>query len=306
MKILIIGYSDIVKRRVLPSIENIKSIKTFDVASKTGKIQENKKLDSIFKNYDTALKKSDANLVYISLPNSFHYSYSKKALEMNKNVIVDKPAIVKLNQLQILEKLVNQNGLAISMSSVFNHHKCWNKFKILSLKNNEEGTLVVNFSIPKLHKNNIRMSKKLGGGAINDMGIYASNIGSLFWESSIKELSINKTFDKQVDIGFNVMATYGDGKELIGSFGFNKIYKNQVEYHGSMFSTKYERVFSPPPDLDTYITKETNKTSKEYKVGYDDSFTNYLNYVTKKLKNEKQTLNKEFFKKNYEYEKFLK
>ena len=102
------------------------------------------------------------------------------------------------------------------------------------------------------------------------------------------------------------MATYGDGKELIGSFGFNKIYKNQVEYHGSMFSTKYERVFSPPPDLDTYITKETNKTSKEYKVGYDDSFTNYLNYVTKKLKNEKQTLNKEFFKQNYEYEKFLK
>ena len=119
-------------------------------------------------------------------------------------------------------------------------------------------------------------------------------------------LLLNKTFDKQVDIGFNVMATYGDGKELIGSFGFNKIYKNQVEYHGSMFSTKYERVFSPPPDLDTYITKETNKTSKEYKVGYDDSFTNYLNYVTKKLKNEKQSLNKEFFKQNYEFEKFLK
>ena len=111
-----------------------------------------------------------------------------------------------------------------------------------------------------------------------------------------KELSINKTFDKQVDIGFNVMASYGDGKELIGSFGFNKIYKNQVEYRSSMFILNM-REFSPPPDLDTYIIKETNKPSKEYKVGYDDSFTNYLNYVTKKLKNEKQSLNKEFLNK---------
>ena len=150
------------------------------------------------------------------------------------------------------------------MSSFLNHHKCWN-VQINVIKNNKVGTLVANFSIPKLHKNNIRMSKKLGGGAINDMGIYASNIGNLFWESSIKELSINKTFDKQVDIGFNVMASYGDGNELIGSFGFNKIYKIQVEYHGSIFSTKYERVFSPPPDLDTYIIKETNKTPKNIK-----------------------------------------
>ena len=44
MKILIIGYSDIVKRRVLPSIENIKSIKTFDVASKTGKNSKKQKI----------------------------------------------------------------------------------------------------------------------------------------------------------------------------------------------------------------------------------------------------------------------
>ena len=71
--------------------------------------------------------------------------------------------------------------------------------------------------------------------------------------------------------------------------------------------TKYDRVFSPPPNLDTYITKETkNKGNKNYVIGYDDSFKNYLTYVIKYLNNDRKQINREFFNQNYEYEKLLR
>ena len=38
-----------------------------------------------------ALKNSDADIVYISLANSNHYFWAKKALENGYHVIVDKP-----------------------------------------------------------------------------------------------------------------------------------------------------------------------------------------------------------------------
>ena len=307
MKILILGYSDIVKRRVVPSLLEINQIKSIDIASKSRNIKKNVKLSNIYKDYDEGLNKSDAELVYISLPNSLHYQYSIKTLNRNKNVIVDKPAITKLNQLEKIEDIIKEKQLGISMSSVFQYHKCWKKFKSISLKNSKEGTLVANFTIPKLNKDNIRMSKRLDGGAFHDMAIYASNAGYIFWETPLEKLSLFKSSENGLITGFNVIINYGRGKEFIGRFGFNKTYTNQIQYHGLNFSTKYDRVFSPPPNLETYITKETkNKGIKSYMIGYDDSFKNYLTYVIKYLNNDRKKLCREFFDQNYEYEKLLR
>ena len=66
MKVLILGYSNIVRRRIL-SVFKEKKIQLF-IASKSHKnqIQGVKKQ---FKSYEIAIKKCKPNLVYISLPN---------------------------------------------------------------------------------------------------------------------------------------------------------------------------------------------------------------------------------------------
>ncbi len=304
MQILIIGYSDIVRRRVIPSLLKVNDITSIDLASKSTNFSKDF-IENRFDDYNQAIKYSNAGLVYISLPNNLHYRFSKLALLHNKNVIVDKPAITRKNQLSPLIKLSAEKNLAISMSSVFNHHKCWNKFKKISLKENDHGTLSLSFTIPKLNKDNIRMSKKLHGGAINDMAIYASNIGQLFWEKNLEKLSIYKQEKNNLVIGFNLIASYGNKKEMIGNFGFEKLYKNEVNYFGYNFNTKYERVFSPPPDFKTKIIKETNKKKNVIDVGKDDTFLNYFKYVLKNIKNDRHKLREEFIMQNKEYLKYL-
>ena len=107
-------------------------------------------------------------------------------------------------------------------------------------------------------------------------------------------------------IGFTVLANYGNGKDLIGNFGFEKNYKNNVTYLGENFETSYDRVFSPPIDFETKIIRNKNEDLKEFLVGKDDVFKNYFNYVFKNVQNNKKILREEFRKINQEYLNYLR
>ena len=305
MKILILGYSDIVKRKILPEINSSKDITKIDIASRTIKELENPKpVNKIFNNYLEAIEKSDAEIVYISLPNNLHFEYCISALKNKKNVVVDKPAILNINETDKIYDTAIQNKVFVSMSCVFNLHNCWVKFNNLIDGSKSNGVLYVNFTIPKLESDNIRLSKKLGGGAFNDMAIYASTAGLLFWNKNAKTVKIHRFDENGLNLGFTVNANYGNGKEMIGNFGFEKDYKNEVRFVDTGSSYKYSRVFSPPPDFQTTVDVEKDGNTKTINVGKDNTFRNYLNHITNNFKN-KKLLSEEFLRYNLEYEKYI-
>ena len=61
-----------------------------------------------FSNYEVALSSSSANIVYISLPNSLHFNWAKKALLAGYHVIIDKPLAYKLSETRKLIKLAKK------------------------------------------------------------------------------------------------------------------------------------------------------------------------------------------------------
>ena len=305
MKILILGYSDIVKRKILPEINSSKDITKIDIASRTIKELENPKpVNKIFNNYLETIEKSDAEIVYISLPNNLHFEYCISALNNKKNVVVDKPAILNINETDKIYDTAIQNKVFVSMSCVFNLHNCWVKFNNLIDGSKNNGVLYVDFTIPKLESDNIRLSKKLGGGAFNDMAIYASTAGLLFWNKNAKTVKIHRFDENGLNLGFTVNANYGNGKEMIGNFGFEKDYKNEVRFVDTSSSYKYSRVFSPPPDFQTTVDVEKDGNTKTINVGKDNTFRNYLNHITNNFKN-KKLLSDEFLRYNLEYEKYI-
>ena len=58
----------------------ITSIRTYEKIS----------FDKVYTDYDELLQ-SDVDTIYCALPNHLHYEFSKKALENDKNVIIEKP-----------------------------------------------------------------------------------------------------------------------------------------------------------------------------------------------------------------------
>ena len=170
--VLLIGYSKLAKKRLINFFVK-KEIK-ISIASKSYKGKINFAFKQ-YKNYDKALKNSNAKIVYISLPNSLHYTWANKALNLGYHVIVDKPLCDKYSDSLSLVNLAKKKNRLISEAIFFNYHSQINKsLKLLGGKKNIY-KINANFTIPKPTKGSILLSKKLKGGVVMDMGPYAAN-----------------------------------------------------------------------------------------------------------------------------------
>ena len=82
IKILIIGYSEIVRRRIIPALVQI-GVNHIDIASRTRINQVDLPegvQGTLFDDYETAFSQSKADVVYISTTNNTHAALAEKAL----------------------------------------------------------------------------------------------------------------------------------------------------------------------------------------------------------------------------------
>ena len=289
MKLLILGYSNVVKKKIIKSL--IKSKTPFSLASKSFK-KKLKYCEEQYTSYQTALSNSKADTVYVSLPNSMHYKYAKKALELNFNVIIDKPICSTSKELKKLIILSIKKNKLISEATFYNFHK---QFKLLKkfIKKEKIFQIEANFLIPKPKKYNFRLSQNLGGGAWHDMSSYISSIVSLLIKSEIKKKSVFIKKENKIITFISFLIHFKNDILYYGNFRFGASYKNQILIRSKNKEFIINRAFSPPDnqELDITINKENKKRS--IKIKPDVSFENYLKYF-KKLK-----------KKKYEWKGYL-
>ena len=283
-KILLIGYSNLARRRLIKTF-NKKKIK-FSVAS----ISNKKKIEGAynqFDDYNKAIKKSDAEIVYLSLPNSMHFKWAKKILINGYHLLVDKPITTKFGQLKNLIKISNKNKLLISEAVFFSYHNQFNYIKKFcgNLKNIEQ--LFVNFTIPMPKKNSLLSSVELGGGTIMDMGSYAASIHRIFFNEKIKKKDVIIKKNKSgLVTSFDVFFKY-DTKIFNGTFRFGGEYKNNLFIKLKHKTIEAERVFSPPDDINLNLKIKIDGKTKKIKIKKDNCFENYLSEIFKNIDNNK-------------------
>lgn len=187
MKILLLGYSNLAKKRIIKYF--IRKKYKFEVAS-ISHLKKIKNASIQYSCYDTALKKSQADIIYISLPNSFHYKWANKALSLGYHVVVDKPLCGSVFELNKLIKLSIKNNKLLTEATFFNYHEQFSKTLKLIKNSSKINKIYCNFTIPMPKKNSILQSTDLNGGALMDMGPYAASIARIFCDEKI----INKNF----------------------------------------------------------------------------------------------------------------
>lgn len=69
-------------------------------------------IPNCFTDYDAFLA-SDIDAVYIALPNSLHFDYTKRALEAGKHVLLEKPAVCTARQWDILWQTARANHVIL-------------------------------------------------------------------------------------------------------------------------------------------------------------------------------------------------
>jgi len=298
-KVLLLGHSDLAKKKIIKTF--IKNKIEFSVASRSEKyIIPGAKTQ--FKSYAEGLKKSSANIVYISLANSLHYRWAKKALNYGYHVIVDKPICENLVKIKTLINLAKKNNKLLSEAIFFDYHAQISFALKLSGGIKKIKYINSNFVIPQPKQNNFRNSKKLKGGVLMDMGCYVSSIANIFCSKKVrsKKIVITKNTQKLIN-SFNFIFEFSS-QIYTGQFKFGGEYQNNLTIYTNRKIIKLDRVFSPPINKVLNVVVKEKDNTRIYKIKNDNAFENYFNEVTQMITKKKYQY---YFEKIITINKFI-
>jgi dTDP-3,4-didehydro-2,6-dideoxy-alpha-D-glucose 3-reductase len=283
---LVVGFSSVVQRRVIPACQKVWPDQTVDVATVSrASAAASATHGTIYRDYDEALKKSGAGIVYISLPNSQHFELAKRSLESGRHVIIDKPACIDFEQADQLVAEARQRNLLIAEATVFSHHRQISRLNALRPELGPIKTVTAHFIIPPMPLENFRNHAEFGGGCLLDMGPYAAGIIRLFSSPNedanlvLHGVSRGRHPVTGVDTDFSILAMTASGTRIAGHFGFDGEYDHRLVVVAERGCITMDRVFSPPSDLDvTWRLRASNRETNE-QIGPDDAFAVFLKTV---------------------------
>jgi len=255
-----------------------------------------------FKTYEEGLKKSSADIVYISLPNSFHYKWAKKALNCGCHVIVDKPICENIDKLKNLINLAKKSNKLLSEAIFFDYHKQISLALKLSGGIKKIRYINTNFVIPKPKINNFRNSKKLKGDVLMDMGCYASSIANIFCERKIysKKIILKKN-DFNLINSLNFIFDFST-QIYTGQFKYGGEYQNNLNIYTDKKIIQLDRVFSPPDNEALNLLVKEKNIIKTYKIKKENVFEKYFLEVIEKISKRKYQY---YFEKMTNINKFV-
>lgn len=135
-------------------------------------------IKSIFYDYDEILN-SEIDTVYIALPNNLHFEFAKKALETNKNVIIEKPITSTYKEALILSKLAKEKNLFIFEAITNQYLPNYKKIQELIPSLGNIKIVQCNYSQYSSRYNSFKegnvlpaFDPKFSGGALMDLNIY--------------------------------------------------------------------------------------------------------------------------------------
>ncbi|QAU45931.1 Gfo/Idh/MocA family protein [Bradyrhizobium guangzhouense] len=283
MRLLILGYSSIAERRVIPAAAKVPSISEVSIASKSRpRPAEWPKAGRFFADYEQALRQSDADVVYLSLPNAMHELWLYASLAAGKHVVVDKPALMNAHAGRRAIAAARSAGCLVAEATVFGYHPVFAQIATLLADNGPLTQAAAQFIIPPLPIDNFRNHAELGGGCLLDMGPYAAATMRLLGGSVSRLTAIGggRHPETGVDMGFSVQAQLANGGVFSGHYSFEGEYQNRLLVVARSGSAMIERVFSPPADFRLELRHRVRNNENVEVIEPADTFANFLTSVT--------------------------
>lgn len=169
-----------------------------------------------YRNADEMLADSQVDIVYIATPHNSHYQWNKKSLESGKHVFCEKSITVNSRQLEECVAIAQEKGLVICDGTTLLHMPLYKKLNQI-ITNGAIGDVKmvqVNFgSCKEYDVTNRFFSKELAGGALLDIGVYATSFARYFMKSKPNVvLTTANYFETGVDESSGILLKNPDGE----------------------------------------------------------------------------------------------
>lgn len=219
MKLGILGTGTIVQT-LLPDLKDLGTEKAYLLA--TPRSQERAEgmveqfgLTGVVYDYDELLA-LDVDTVYVALPNSLHYEYTKRALLAGKHVILEKPAVARRHELEELAALAREKGLVLVEAVPLRHRPGFRvlreavgklgRVRLASLYYCQRSRRYDDFLRGEIHP---VFDPQKAGGALMDLNLYnIHTMVGLF--GAPKNVDYRPSIERGIDVSGVLTLDYGD------------------------------------------------------------------------------------------------
>ncbi|MBO5999674.1 MAG: Gfo/Idh/MocA family oxidoreductase [Lachnospiraceae bacterium] len=240
----ILGTANIARWGMIPGMKQADNCELYAIAGRSAekakKYQEDYGFQKAYGSYDELLRDEDVQAVYIPLPNSIHKEWVLKALKAGKHVLCEKPIGLNAAQVKEMFETAAKEGKYLMEAYAYLHTPY-----IASLQETVNSGMIGEVDyletafITQDYKEDIRLHKELGGGAMYDLGCYCTTMILSLIDSDpefvkasaeFSELGVDKMtaglirFENGVRASFNVGMILGKNTD----FRFDRLY-----IHGS-------------------------------------------------------------------------
>lgn len=231
---LLTGTGDIAKKRVAPALTAVSGSRieaVCDISIERGRaLGSLYGAEKVYTDYETALKDSAVNAVYIATPIYLHVPMSVKAIEAGKHVLVEKPLGLSEKDVQEAVKAESQSTIACACAYFRRFYPRYEMLKNM-LESGEFGKIVL-----------IRMTyfswfdprpgdpgfwrvdpEKSGGGPISDMGSHMFDvlIGLFGLPATVSAMTCISNRTWKVEDSSAMSMRMNDGALVTASFHWN-------------------------------------------------------------------------------------
>jgi len=177
----ILGTANIARWATIPGMKLSEYCEMYAIAGRSLEKAESFKkeygFEKAYGSYEELLNDENVQAVYVPLPNNIHIKWVKAALEKKKHVLCEKPLAMNAEEAREMYVTAEANGVNLMEAYAYLHSPY-----VASLKKDIESGIIgeVNYIdtafITQGYKEDFRLHKEFGGGAMYDLGCYCTTM----------------------------------------------------------------------------------------------------------------------------------
>ena len=213
----ILGTANIARYATIPGMKKAEHCELYAIAGrsleKANAFKEEYGFEKAYGSYDELIADKEVQAVYIPLPNNLHLNWVEAALKSGKHVLCEKPLALNAEEAKQMYTVARENGVYLMEAYAYLHSPY-----VQSLKDDIASGVIGDVDyiesafITQGYKEDFRLHKEFGGGALYDLGCYCTTmILSLIDSDPDFVKAVAEFSDEAVDVNTAAIVRFKNG-----------------------------------------------------------------------------------------------
>ena len=213
----ILGTANIARYATIPGMKKAEHCELYAIAGrsleKANAFKEEYGFEKAYGSYDELITDKEVQAVYIPLPNNLHFKWVEAALKNGKHVLCEKPLALNADEAKRMFEVAKANGVYLMEAYAYLHSPY-----VQSLKDDIASGVIGQVDyiesafITQGYKEDFRLHKEFGGGALYDLGCYCTTmILSLIDSEPDFVKAVAEFSDEAVDVNTAAIVRFKNG-----------------------------------------------------------------------------------------------